>query len=108
MDLENRNASLLEELSLSPAKRAASQADWVPRAPAGRVLTGHRGDVVQLAFHPSYSLLATASHDATIKVWDWESGELERTLKGHTRAVQDVDFDSKGHLLGTSREIFYG
>lgn len=27
-----------------------------------------------------------------IKIWDWELGELERTLKGHTRAVLDVDY----------------
>ncbi len=27
-----------------------------------------------------------------IKIWDWELGELERTLKGHTRAVRDIDY----------------
>lgn len=100
MDLENRNAALQEEVSMSPAKRAASQSDWVPRAPAGRVLTGHRGEITRVAFHPAYSLLASASNDATIKIWDWETGEFERTLKGHTRAVNDIDFDSKGNLLG--------
>ena len=100
MELENRNAALQEELSLSPAKRSASQTDWVPRAPAGRTLTGHRGEVVRVAFHPVYSLLASASTDNMIKIWDWETGELEQTLKGHTRAVHDVDFDSKGNLLG--------
>ena len=100
MDLENRNAALQEEISMSPAKRSASQSDWVPRAPAGRVLTGHRADVTRVAFRPSYSVIATAANDATIKIWDWETGEFERTLKGHTRGVQDVDFDSKGNLLG--------
>ena len=100
MDLENRNAALQEEVSMSPAKRAATQSDWVPRAPAGRTLTGHRGEVTKVAFHPSYSVLASASNDATIKIWDWESGDFERTLKGHTRAVNDIDFDSRGNLLG--------
>ncbi|KAL5489979.1 LIS1 [Sanghuangporus weigelae] len=99
MDLENRNAALQEEVSMSPAKRAASQSDWVPRAPAGRVLTGHRGEITKVTFHPLYSLLASASNDATIKIWDWETGEFDRTLKGHTRAVNDIDFDSKGNLL---------
>lgn len=102
MDLENRNAALQEEVSMAPAKRSASQSDWVPRAPAGRVLTGHRGEITKVTFHPTYSVLASASNDATIRIWDWESGEHERTLKGHTRAVNDVDFDSKGNLLGTS------
>lgn len=100
MDLENRNAALQEELSLSPAKRAALQTDWVPRAPASYVLTGHRGQVLKVAFHPTFNLLASASEDSTVKIWDWETGEFERTLKGHTRPVNDVDFDSKGNLLG--------
>ncbi|KAG6814551.1 protein with putative role during mitosis [Tricholoma furcatifolium] len=99
MDLENRNAALQEELSLSPAKRAASQSDWVPRAPAAHVLTGHRSPVTRVAFHPQYSIIASASEDATVKIWDWETGEFERTLKGHTKAVMDVEFDHKGHLL---------
>lgn len=63
------------------------------------MLTGHRGEIYRVAFHPSYSLLASASLDG-IKIWDWETGELERTLKGHTRPVSDIDFDSKGNLLG--------
>jgi platelet-activating factor acetylhydrolase IB subunit alpha len=102
MDLENRNAALQEELSLSPAKRAASQTDWVPRAPAAHVLTGHRAPVTRVAFHPQYSVVASASEDATVKIWDWETGEFERTLKGHTKAIMDVEFDHKGHLLGKS------
>ncbi|RDB21224.1 Nuclear distribution protein PAC1 [Hypsizygus marmoreus] len=107
MDLENRNAALQEELSLSPARRAASQTDWVPRTPAAHVLTGHRAPVVRVAFHPQYSILASASEDATVKIWDWETGEFERTLKGHTKAVSDVEFDHKGHLLVTcSSDLF--
>jgi hypothetical protein len=102
MDLENRNSALQEELSQAPAKRAASQSDWVPRAPAAHVLTGHRSPITRVAFHPQYSILASASEDATVKIWDWETGEFERTLKGHTKAIMDVDFDHKGQLLGAS------
>lgn len=35
-----------------------------------------------------------------LKVWDWETGELERTLKGHTMAIKDCEYDSKGMRLG--------
>ena len=27
---------------------------------------------------------------------------MERTIKGHTKAVMDVDYDSKGDLMGES------
>lgn len=46
------------------------------------------------------SLVLSSSEDATIKVWDYESGDFERTLKGHTDAVQDIAFDHTGKLLG--------
>jgi WD40 repeat protein len=35
-----------------------------------------------------------------VKIWDWEGGEFERTVKGHTKAVMDVDFDAKGTMMG--------
>lgn len=44
--------------------------------------------------------MVSASEDATIKVWDYETGDYERSLKGHTDSVQDITFDSSGKLLG--------
>ena len=43
-----------------------------------------------IIFAPSFlnSLMITASEDATVKVWDFETGDYERTLKGHTDSVQ--------------------
>jgi len=55
---------------------------------------------MKVAFHPVFNMVVSASEDSTIKVWDWEDGTLERTVKGHTKAVMDVDFDSKGNYLG--------
>ncbi|KAJ2274543.1 Lissencephaly-1 [Coemansia sp. RSA 370] len=46
-------------------------------------------------------VLATASEDMTVKIWDSESGDFERTLKGHTKSVQDMAFDAKGSVLVT-------
>ena len=104
MDLESRNAQLLDELSQARAFPAASSsrstADWVPRPPARHALAGHRSPVTKICFHPVFSTLVSASEDASLKVWDYETGDFERTLKGHTKTVQDCDFDSKGNLLG--------
>jgi WD40 repeat protein len=65
-----------------------------------RTLSGHTGPITGLAFHPRTSIIASSSEDGTIKIWNRETGMLERTLGGHTGAVQAVDFDSRGHLLG--------
>lgn len=96
MDLEARNITLQSELdSATPTSLSRRNADpntWLPRSPARHTLQSHRGPVNCVAFHPIFSSLASGSEDTTIKIWDWELGELERTLKGHTRAVLDCDF----------------
>ena len=35
------------------------------------------------------------------QVWDYESGDFERTLKGHTDAVNDIAFESSGKTLAS-------
>lgn len=96
MGLESRNAALQSELdSATPTsltRRNQDPVSWLPRAPARHTLQSHREPVTCVAFHPVFSSLASGSDDTTIKIWDWELGELERTIKGHTRAVLDVDY----------------
>lgn len=96
MELESRNAALQSELdSATPtslSRRNQDPVSWLPRAPARHNLLSHRDPVTCVAFHPIFSSLASGSDDTTIKVWDWELGELERTIKGHTKAVLDVDY----------------
>ncbi|KAJ2351062.1 Lissencephaly-1, partial [Coemansia sp. RSA 2618] len=46
-------------------------------------------------------VLATASEDITMKIWDSESGNFEHMLKDHTKAMQDMAFDAKGTSLMT-------
>lgn len=107
MDLEARNSQLTEELNAVKANPSAAAAstrispDWIPRNPPRHSLTGHKASITRVTFHPIYNTLVTASEDATLKVWDWESGEFERTVKGHTKAVMDCDFDAKGELLAS-------
>ena len=65
-------------------------------------MEGHRGIITCVAFHPVYHLVVSGSEDASIKVWDSETGEFERTLKGHTNGVAFVAFDQgKGELLAS-------
>jgi platelet-activating factor acetylhydrolase IB subunit alpha len=63
-------------------------------------LLSHRDPITCVAFHPVFSSLASGSEDYTIKIWDWELGELERTIKAHLKAVLDVDFGGpRGNTL---------
>ncbi|KAI8376959.1 platelet-activating factor acetylhydrolase, isoform Ib, alpha subunit A [Blakeslea trispora] len=99
MELETKATQMQEELNHAPVRKATSSTDWIPRAPERYCLMGHRNPITRVAFHPVYQVLASASEDATIKIWDYESGTYEQTLKGHTKAVQDVTFDTKGNYL---------
>ncbi|KAJ3476407.1 hypothetical protein NLG97_g9140 [Lecanicillium saksenae] len=96
MELETRNAQLQSELDnatpTSISKRNTDPASWLPRAPARHSMEGHREPVNCVAFHPKFTSLASGSDDCTIKIWDWELGEAEQTIKGHTRAVLDLDY----------------
>ncbi|KAJ8611543.1 hypothetical protein MRB53_037950 [Persea americana] len=96
MDLEAKASSLQAELDsampTSLSKRNQDPASWLPRSPARHTLQSHRAPITCVAFHPIYSSLASGAEDTTIKIWDWEMGELERTVKGHTKAVLDLDF----------------
>lgn len=107
MDLESRNAMLQSELDnatpTSLSRRNQDPASWLPRSPPRHSLESHRDTINCVAFHPIFSSIASGSDDCTIKVWDWELGELEWTIKGHTRAVLDADFGGPrgGILLAT-------
>ncbi|KAK0737240.1 quinon protein alcohol dehydrogenase-like superfamily [Apiosordaria backusii] len=62
-------------------------------------LRGHTNGVtcLQLDDH----ILATGSYDATIKIWNIETGEEIRTLRGHTRGIRALQFDDSKLISGS-------
>ncbi|PYH66436.1 WD40 repeat domain-containing protein [Aspergillus vadensis CBS 113365] len=102
LDLESKLSGLQTELdTISPTARSTGKdpINWLPTS-SRHTFESHRDAVTCVAFHPVFTSLASGSEDCTIKIWDWELGELERTLKGHMRPVSDLDFGGqKGHTI---------
>ena len=100
MDLEAKLSDAEKEISSGgPSRKDRTPAEWIPRPPAKFEFKKHRLPITRVIFHPIYSFMVSCSEDATMKVWDYESGDFERTIKGHTDSVQDAAFDHTGKLL---------
>ena len=63
------------------------------------VIPAHESGVDCLAFAPDGKIVASASRDATIRLWDTKSGELRRKFLGHEGPVASVAFSPDGKQL---------
>lgn len=77
-------------------------AEEIPHvAPASR-LAGHSRKVGQVLFNPAAeNILASASGDFTIKLWDISAGQAHQTLR-HTDIVQSLTWNATGTLMATT------
>jgi WD40 repeat protein len=62
------------------------------------MLRGHEADVLDLAFSPDGTRLASAGYDKRVMLWDMATGEARRLL-GHTAGAQGVAFLPDGRSL---------
>ena len=82
----------------SPPNPLASASFPVPTASSLQSLAltktfpAHQAAICALAFHPTKSVLCTASDDATWKLWGTPRGELLMTGEGHQGWVSEVRF----------------
>jgi WD40 repeat protein len=62
----------------------------------------HTSTVTGLAFHPSNTLLVSASKDRTLRLWNPANGQLYKALEGHTAWVQGVTFFAQSTRLASA------
>ncbi|MBX3460716.1 MAG: protein kinase [Planctomycetes bacterium] len=68
-----------------------------------RVLEGHRGPVLAVAFSPDGKRLASAGADASVRIWQVETGQLLHTMWGHTDRVVALAF-TKDFVISAARD----
>lgn len=63
---------------------------------------GHSGNIDYLQFSKDGKTLFSCAHDATLKIWNVDTGELKETLIGHTNAVRFLSVSSTENLIASS------
>ncbi|KAH8714805.1 putative WD-repeat protein [Phaeosphaeriaceae sp. PMI808] len=66
------------------------------------VLEGHSDWVSTVVFSPDGQLLASASNDSTVRVWETVTGQCRSVLEGHLDWVSTVVFSPDGQLLASA------
>jgi WD40 repeat protein len=54
-----------------------------------------------VSFSADGRVLASGSHDNTVRLWDPATGACTRTLEGHTDSVWGVSFSADGRVLAS-------
>ncbi|MEB3291157.1 MAG: serine/threonine-protein kinase [Leptolyngbya sp.] len=64
-------------------------------------LIGHQSWVVAVAFNPKQPMLVSGSLDDTVRIWNWELGQLLHTLPAHDRGVNGIALGNGGQVLAS-------
>lgn len=94
--LGNKNTDLTNNLQSTLSRVVLNLSHY-------NTLSGHQANIRTVAFSPEGEMLATASVDSTVKLWN-RDGALIKTLTDHEAAVSFVAFSPDGQMLATASE----
>ncbi len=86
--------------TLATASRDTNIKLWRWKYVPLKSIQAHSLEVTKLSFAPQ-GKLASASEDATVKIWSQDS-KLQHTLLGHTGAVWDVNFSPDAQTIASA------
>ena len=67
-------------------------------------LKGHTADVRSVRFSADGNWLLSGGNDNTVRVWNLGTGELHKTLRGHSGRVLACEFADNGRVLSVSHD----
>lgn len=62
-------------------------------------MTGHQALINEVLFSPDTRIIASASFDKSIKLWDGKTGKYLSSLRGHVSAVYQIAWSADSRLL---------
>ncbi|KAI8338308.1 quinon protein alcohol dehydrogenase-like superfamily [Choanephora cucurbitarum] len=83
------------------SERLMVERNWRNNKYQLKVLSGHTDGVMCVQFCDASNVLMTGSYDKSVRIWNLETGELIRTLTGHTRCVRALQFDEAKLVTGS-------
>jgi WD40 repeat protein len=103
-DERNNQAARILSVSTPPPACIPTPLPVAQVREAQAVLSGHEAKIWDLDFSPDGRLVASASVDNTLRLWQVREGLLLRTMEGHPFPVLSVVFAPSGQTLATSSD----